>query len=159
MKKAEKSSLISKVQDNLQGASGVFVVENRGLTVKKTEELRRILAPITVMFKVVKNRLLKRALDGSKFAPISDLLKNPTAVALATDPFAVAKALHAFAEANPNLAIVGGQMDDGLMSADDVVTVAKLPSMDEIRGTFLRLLSEPAARMARVTSKYAETKQ
>ncbi|MDR1071056.1 MAG: 50S ribosomal protein L10 [Rickettsiales bacterium] len=156
MKKDKKSSLISEVADCLAAASGVFVVENRGLTVRETEELRKTLNPIVLLFKVVKNRLMKRALDGSAFAPVSELMRRPTAVALAKDPFGVAKALAAFAETHPNLSIVGGQMDGGLMSQSDVIEISKLPSLLEIRGTIARILLEPASRLARVSAEYGK---
>ena len=156
MKKVEKSSLISKVQEDLAKASGVFVVENHGMTVRETEELRKTLRPLVQMFRVVKNRLMKRALDNSKFSAVSELLKNPTAVALANDPFAVAKALAAFSESHPNLTIVGGQMDSKLMSQSDVIEISKLPSLLEIRGTIARILIEPASRLARVSAEYGK---
>lgn len=156
MKRNEKSSLISKVQESLANASGIFIVENHGLTVKETEELRDILRPMVSLFKVVKNRLMKRALDGTAFAPVSELMRRPTAVALADDPYGTAKALAAFAEAHPNLSIVGGQMDGGLMNQSDVIAIAKLPSLLEIRGTIARILIEPASRLARVSAEYGK---
>jgi large subunit ribosomal protein L10 len=154
MKREEKSSLISKVKDSLQGASGIFVVENHGLTVSETEELRDTLRPVTHLFKVVKNRLMKLALDGSSFESVSTLLKRPTAVAVASDPFAVAKALASFAEKHPGLTIVGGQMDSGLLNQNDVIAISKLPSLLEIRGTIARILVEPASRLARVSKEF-----
>ena len=144
------------MQESLAKSSGVFVIENHGLTVKQTEELRGILKPMVVMFKVVKNRLMKRALDGSVFASVSDLMKKPTAVALASDPFAVAKALAQFAEKHPKLSIVGGHMDGNLMSQGDVIAVSKLPSLLEIRGTIARILIEPGSRLARVSAEYGK---
>ena len=156
MKKEDKSSLISKVKDSLAAASGVFVVENRGLSVKETEELRNILRPVVKMFKVVKNRLMKRALDGTAFSAASKFLKKPTAVVLAAEPYAAAKALATFAEAHPNLAIVGGHMDSKLMEQGDVLEIAKLPSMLEIRATLARILVEPASRLARVSAEYGK---
>ncbi|MDR1826591.1 MAG: 50S ribosomal protein L10 [Rickettsiales bacterium] len=159
MKKEEKSSLISKVRECLEKASGIFVIKNGGLTVKETEELRRVLRPMTAMVRVVKNRLMKRALDGTAFAPASDLMKSPTAVVAATDPFGVAKALAGFAETHPNLRIVGGQMDGGVMDESEVLAIAKLPSLLEIRGTIARILIEPASRLARVSKEYGKKNQ
>ncbi|MDR2769987.1 MAG: 50S ribosomal protein L10 [Rickettsiales bacterium] len=156
MNKQEKASLISNVRKSLGEAEGIFVIENHGLSVRETEQLRAILRPITSLFKVVKNRLMARALDGSPFAPISELLKRPTAVALASDPYAVAKALAAFAEAHPNLEIVGGQMDAGLMGKPEVERIAKLPSLKEIRGTIARIFAEPASRLARLAAEYGK---
>ena len=156
MKRSEKSTLISEVQESLASASGVFVVENLGLTVKETEELRKNLRPLVSMFKVVKNRWMKKALDGSEFAAVSELMKRPTAVALASDPYAAAKVLAAFAETHPALSIIGGQMDNGLMDQAGVLTIAKLPSLLEVRGTIARILVEPASRLARVSAEYGK---
>ncbi|MDR1360840.1 MAG: 50S ribosomal protein L10 [Rickettsiales bacterium] len=156
MKRDEKSGLISKIHDSLQSANGVFVIENHGLTVKETESLRKELAGLVSVFKVVKNRLMKMALKETSFESVSEILKKPTAVAIATDSLAVTKVLAKFAETHPKLTIVGGQMDAGLLNADGVVQLSKLPSMLEIRGTIARILIEPASRLARVSAEYGK---
>ena len=156
MKREEKSNLISALQSSLQDANGVFVVENHGLTVKEMEGLRNELRPLVSVFKVVKNRLMKLALQDTDFAPVSDLMKRPTAVAVATDGLAVTKVLVKFAEEHPNLTIVGGKMDAELLDVNGVVQLSKLPSMLEIRGTIARILIEPASRLARVSAEYGK---
>ena len=93
MRREEKSDLISALQSSLQEANGVFVVENNGLTVKEFEALRNELRPLVSVFKVVKNRLMKLALKDTNFEAVSDLMKRPTAVAVATDALAVTKVL------------------------------------------------------------------
>jgi len=156
MKREEKSDLISALQSSLKEANGVFVIENKGLTVKQMEGLRKSLRGLVSIFKVVKNRLMKLALSDTDFAPVSDLMKRPTAVAVATDALAVTKVLAKFAEANPNLIIVGGKMDAGLLDSDDVMQLSKLPSLLEIRGTIARILVEPGSRLARVSAEYGK---
>ena len=156
MKREEKSDLISSLQNHLQSANGVFVVENHGLTVNETEKLRNELRGLVTVFKVVKNRLMKMALKDTSFEPVSDLMKKPTAVAIATDGLAVTKVLAKFAETHPNLTIVGGKMDADLLSADGVMQLSKLPSLLEIRGTIARILIEPASRLARVSAEYGK---
>jgi large subunit ribosomal protein L10 len=159
MKREEKSNLISALQSSLQDANGVFVVENHGLTVKEMEGLRKELRPIVSVFKVVKNRLMKLALQDTDFAPVSDLMKRPTAVAVATDGLAVTKVLVKFAEEHPNLTIVGGKMDADVLGVDDIVQLSKLPSLLEIRGTIARILVEPGSRLARVSAEYGKKNQ
>ncbi|MBO7066815.1 MAG: 50S ribosomal protein L10, partial [Alphaproteobacteria bacterium] len=78
MRREEKSDLISALQSSLQDANGVFVVENNGLTVKEFEALRNELRPLVSVFKVVKNRLMKRALKDTNFEAVSDMMKRPT---------------------------------------------------------------------------------
>ncbi|MDR0967276.1 MAG: 50S ribosomal protein L10 [Rickettsiales bacterium] len=154
MKRDEKSALISTLQENIASANGIFVIENHGTSVKDFEALRRELAPITSVFKVVKNRLFKRAVAGTGFADVEKLMVRPTAVAIATDGLAVTKVLAKFAESHPTISIVGGQMDAGLLDAKAVEQLSKLPSLSEIRGTIARILVEPASRLARVSAEY-----
>ncbi len=159
MKREEKSDLISALQSSLKEANGVFVVENHGLTVQEMEGLRNELRPLVSVFKVVKNRLMKLALKDTNFEAVSDMMKRPTAVAVATDGLAVTKVLAKFAEAHPNLTIVGGKMDADVLDTDGVLQLSKLPSLLEIRGTIARILVEPASRLARVSAEYGKKEQ
>ena len=156
MRREEKSDLISALQSSLKDANGVFVVENHGLTVKELEGLRNELRPLVSVFKVVKNRLMKLALKDTDFEPVSEMMKRPTAVAVATDGLAVTKVLAKFAEEHPNLIIIGGKMDAGVLDKDGIVQLSKLPSLLEIRGTIARILVEPASRLARVSAEYGK---
>ena len=159
MRREEKSDVISALQSSLKDANGIFVVENHGLTVKEMEALRNELRPIVSVFKVVKNRLMKLALKDTDFEPVSDMLKRPTAVAVATDGLAVTKVLAKFADEHPNLTIVGGKMDADVLDVDGVMQLSKLPSLLEIRSTIARILVEPASRLARVSAEYGKKEQ
>jgi len=156
MKKEDKSSLISSLQQHIANANGVFVIENHGIPVKDFEALRRELAPITSVFKVVKNRLFKLAVRGTSFEGVSEFMQRPTAIAIATDSLAVTKVLAKFAETHPTMSIVGGKMDADLLDAKAVEQLSKLPSLNEIRGTIARILIEPASRLARVSGEYGK---
>jgi large subunit ribosomal protein L10 len=156
MKREEKSSLVSSLQGHIANANGVFIIENHGTTVKDMEQLRRELKPAVSVFKVVKNRLFKLAVKGSSFENVSQLMKRPTAVAIATDALAVTKVLAKFAEAHPSISIIGGKMDAELLDANAVEQLSKLPSLLEIRGTIARILIEPASRLARVSAEYGK---
>ena len=156
MRREEKSDLISALQSSLKDANGVFVIENHGLTVKEMEILRNELRPVVSVFKVVKNRLMKLALKDTDFEPVSEMMKRPTAVAVATDGMAVTKVLAKFAEAHPNLSIIGGKMDADVLDKDGIMQLSKLPSLLEIRGTIARILVEPASRLARVSAEYGK---
>lgn len=156
MRREEKSDLISALQSSLKDANGVFVVENHGLTVKELEGLRNELRPLVSVFKVVKNRLMKLALKDTNFEPVSEMMKRPTAVAVATDGLAVTKVLAKFAEEHPNLTIIGGKMDADVLDKDGIVQLSKLPSLLEIRGTIAHILVEPASRLARVSAEYGK---
>ncbi len=159
MRREEKSDLISALQSSLKEANGVFVIENHGLTVKEFEALRNELRPMVSLFKVVKNRLMKLALKDTDFEPVSEMMKRPTAVAVATDGLAVTKVLAKFAEEHPNLTIVGGKMDADVLDQAGIVQLSKLPSLLEIRATIARILVEPGSRIARVSAEYGKKEQ
>ena len=156
MRREEKSDLISALQSSLKEANGIFVVENHGLTVKEFETLRNELRPLVSLFKVVKNRLMKLALKDTDFEPVSELMKRPTAVAVATDALAVTKVLAKFADEHPKVSILGGKMDAELLDVNGVMQLSKLPSLLEIRGTIARILIEPASRLALVSAEYGK---
>ena len=100
-------------------------------------------------FKVAKNRLALIALEGSRYQPIGELLKGPTALATSTDPVAAAKIAVDFAKTNDKLEIVGGAMGDIMLDADGIKALAALPSLDELRGTIIGLIQAPATKIAR----------
>jgi len=154
MKRTEKENQIATLKQEIDSASGIFVVQNDGVVVKDMEQLRRDLAPNVSRFQVTKNRLLRIALKSTQFEPVHELLHKPTAVAFATDPLAVTKILAKFAEGNPKLVLLGGFMDSELLDASGIVRLSKLPSLLEIRGTIARILVEPASRLARVSKEY-----
>jgi len=156
MKKAEKSNLVSSLQELIRESDGVFVIENGGATVKAFEALRRELRPVVKLFKVVKNRLFKLAVHGTDYADVSDIMKRPTAVAIASDGLAVTKVLAQFAEKNPKIMILGGKMNARILDAKAIEELSKLPSMLEIRGTIARILVEPGSRLARVSAEYGK---
>lgn len=156
MKREEKSDLVSSLHSSLKEANGVFVIENKGLTVKELEGMRNELRGIVSIFKVVKNRLMKLALKDTDFEPVSDLMKRPTAVAVATDALAVTKVLAKYADMYPKIEIVGGKMDADLLDSNGVVQLSKLPSLLEIRATIARIVIEPASRLARVSGEYGK---
>ncbi len=101
-------------------------------------------------FKVTKNRLAKIALKGTKFENLSDHFTGPTAVAASEDPVAAAKVAVEFANKNEKLQIVCGSLETEALDADAVKALAKLPSLDELRGKIIGLIQAPATKVAGV---------
>jgi large subunit ribosomal protein L10 len=101
-------------------------------------------------FTVTKNRLAKLALKGTRFEPVSDLFKGPTAIAYSRDPVAAARIAVKYAEGNQKLAVVGGALEAKVLDAKEVTSLAKLPSWDELRAKLLGMIQTPATRIAGV---------
>ena len=128
----------------------MLVARNDGLTVTAVSELRRKMRAAGASYKVAKNRLATRALEGTRFQGISPLLKGPTALAWSVDPVAVAKTAVEFAKTNDKFVVLGGALGTQTLSADGVKALAELPSLETLRAQLLGLIQTPATRIAGV---------
>ena len=81
---------------------------------------------------------------------MSDLFKGPTAIAYSSDPVAAARIAVKYADANEKLAVIGGALDAKVLDAKDVTSLAKLPSLDELRAKIVGMIATPATRIAGV---------
>jgi len=145
----EKVEVIDEVRERLEGSQASVVTEYRGLTVAEMAELRRTLRAAGGDYKVFKNTLVRRALDGSGHEPIADFLEGPTAIAFVSgDVSAVAKALRDFAKANPALVIKGGVFDGSALSAKDLTALADLPSREVLLAKLAGLIASPMTSLA-----------
>ena len=102
-------------------------------------------------FKVTKNRLTRLALKGTKFEHLSDLFKGPTGIAYSDDPVAAARVAVKFADDNEKFVVLGGGLDEQALDVSAVTALAKLPSLDELRGKLVGMIQTPATRIAGVT--------
>jgi len=134
----------------------VVVMLNKGMTATQTEALRVGMRAEGVTFKVSKNRLVLRALKGTRFEGIGPLLKGPTGIATSKDPVAAAKVAAKFAKDNEKLIILGGALGDKVLDKSGIEALSKLPSLDEMRASLLRLFQTPATRLAVLAQKPAE---
>ena len=152
MDRAAKSQMVAELKQTFSETSVVVVTRNLGLTVAQSSALRNRMREAGATFKVAKNRLALIALEGTAYAPISDLLTGPTALATSTDPVAAAKVAVDFARTNDKLEIVGGAMGDTILDVNGVKALAGLPSLDELRARIVGLIQAPATKIAQVVN-------
>ena len=150
MDRVQKQKLVETLQQDLADTACVVVTHQTGLTVAEATQLRRQMRSAGARYRVTKNRLARRALDGTPFAPLTPLFSGPTAIAFSRDPVAAAKVAVEFANRNDKLTIIGGGLSGQLIDAAGVMELALLPGIDELRGKILGLLVAPATRLARV---------
>ncbi len=167
MDRAQKASDVAELHKTLNETEALVITRNAGLTAAQDSDLRVKMRKEGVSYRVWKNRLVLRALQGTRFEGIGPMLKGPTAIATAQDPVAAAKIAATFAKDNDKLVIVGGALGEKVLDKAGVEALSKLPSLDQIRATLLGLLNAPAQRIAtiaqapasqvaRVISAYAE---
>ena len=153
MDRSQKADLVAELKSVLSETSVVVITRNLGLTVAQSTDLRLKMRDAGAQFKVAKNRLALIALDGSRYQPIGDLLKGPTALATSGDPVAAAKVAVHFAKTNDKLEIVGGAMGDTVLDANGIMALAALPSLDQLRATIVGLIQAPASKIARTINE------
>ena len=150
MDRSQKADLIATLNKTFTSTELVVVTQQSGMTVAEVTDLRRQMRQAGAGFKVAKNRLARRALEGTRFQGISDMFKGPTAVAYSTDPVAAAKVAVAFSSKNEKLKIVGGSLGERKLDQAGVKALATLPSLSEDRAKLVGLLAAPATRLATV---------
>ena len=150
MDRAKKQQLVAELHAVFAAASLVVVTHQTGLTVGESTVLRRQMRAAGASYRVIKNRLAKLALVDTHYAGLTDLFEGPTAIAYSTDPVAAAKIAVQFAKDNDKLVVVGGGILDLRLSAAEVLALTQLPSLDELRGQLVGLLTTPATRIAGV---------
>ena len=150
MNRQEKAELIETLQTTLNASTTVVVAHQVGMTVAESSDLRAKMREAGAGFKVTKNRIAKLALNDTPHTVLESLFTGPTAIGTSADPVAAAKVLVEYAKDNDKLTIVGGSMDGKSLDKAGVEALAKLPSLDELRGKLVGILQAPAAKLARV---------
>jgi large subunit ribosomal protein L10 len=144
-----KVEVVDEVKSLIGSATASIVSEYRGLTVAELAQLRGALAAVGGDYKIFKNTLVRRAIDGGDYQPLTEYLNGPTALTFVQgDVSAVAKALRDFARANPLLVIKGGLADGSLLSASDLAALADLPPRDVLLARLAGALAAPMQQMA-----------
>lgn len=139
----QKKTVVSSVSESISGAKAAVLAEYRGLTVEQMTTLRTEARDNNVYFKVIKNTLAKRAVEGTDFESLSEHLTGPVAFAASEDPVAVAKVISNFAKDNDALKITAGVMDGNPISEAEIGALAKLPSRDELLAKLIGTMQAP----------------
>ena len=150
MDRTQKAEAVESLNGLFADAGAVVVAHYSGMTVAQMGELRTRLRKAGASFRVAKNRLAVRALEGTQAKGIADLFKGPTGIAYSKDPVAAPKVLVAYAKENGKLKILGGIAVGTVLNTDGVKALAELPSLDQLRSKIIGLLQAPATKVAGV---------
>ena len=150
MDRSQKEALVASMNGIFDTASSVVVTHYSGLNVAEITELRNRMRAAGAQFKVTKNRLVRRALEGTKMEGLLPLFEGPTAMAFSDDPVMPAKVAVKFAKENKKLIVLGGTLDHKVLDTTEVNALAQLPSLDEQRAIIIGLVQAPATKIAGV---------
>ena len=128
-KKKEVSELAAKINE----AKVVLLTDYRGINVADVTKLRADLRNTNSEYKVIKNNIIKRALDANGESGLDDLLEGPTAIVIGTEDYLEpSKVIYNFSKNNEFYKIKGGIIEGKVMTAEEIITLAKLPSRQEL---------------------------
>ncbi len=150
MDRTEKEEVVASLHKTFEDSSIVVVTHYSGLTVAEMSDLRNQMREAGASFKVSKNRLTRRALEGTQYQPLDNLFTGPTGIAYSEDPVAAAKAAVNFSKTNDKLIVLGGALGDEQLDVAKIKSLASLPSLDELRAKIVGMISTPATRIAGV---------
>jgi large subunit ribosomal protein L10 len=150
MNKEQKAAAVEEIAAQLSDAGAIFAVDYRGIGVPEAAELRAKLAESDAVFRVVKNRLAKRATESAGTSELDELLEGPTALTLVKgDPVTAAKAIADFAREHEVPTYKGGLMDGAPLDPDQFRRIARLPGVEVLQAQLLGAVASPVTGIAR----------
>jgi large subunit ribosomal protein L10 len=150
MMRTDKESAVKDIKARFDRMTSAVFVDFTGMTVEEVGLLRNVLRDKGVDYKVVKNTLVKRALDGAAYLPKLDTaLRGMTGIAWSyEEPSAAARVLKDFCRENEKLKVKGGLLDGQVLDGKAVETqLATLPNKDEARAMLLATFLAPAQQL------------
>ena len=149
--KARKIELLTQYNELIENSRAIFLAEYTGMNVKDMNALRDKVYEANGAFHVTKNTLFKLALENAQRELPDNFLEGQLATGFATEEApALAKALVDFAKDDEKITLRGGFLGDEFMTVEQIESLAKLPSMDQLRSQIIGLLSAPARDVASI---------
>lgn len=151
MNKQEKLDAVSELKDLLEQVASVVVADFRGLTVEEANALRAEIGKAECQYRVIKNTMILRAIEGTSMEGLTDLFRGPSAIAYSfNDAVAPAKVIDKFASSSKHLKVKGGYMDGQILDTANVKNLASMKGKDELRAELLATFMAPAQGFVRL---------
>ena len=154
-----KQPIVDEISGVINGAQSVVVVDYLGLTVAEDTQLLKQLREAGVTYKVYKNTLVNRAIQGTEFEGLKDVLEGPSAFAISKDDAtAPARIVANFIKKAKCCELKSGVVEGTYYDAAGIATIATIPSRDELIAKFMGSIQSPITNFARVIKQIAEQK-
>ncbi len=155
---SEKQAIVAELTEKLKNATAGVLVDYSGITVAEDTEMRRKLREEKVEYSVIKNTLLKFAINNIGLEELDPVLNGTTSIAIsADDPIAPAKIIKEYADKLANhFEIKGGFMDGKVLSVDEINALASIPALPVLQAQVLGTMLAPISSFAAVIKAIAE---
>ena len=162
MKKAyiEKQAIIDEIKDKFERAESAVVVDYMGITVAQADAMRKKLREANVDYTVYKNTLVKRAIAGTEWEALGEVLEGPSGFAFSyDDATAPARVLNDSIKEYKKMEFKGGVVEGAVYGKEDMQAIANIPSREVLISKFMGSIQSPIANFARVVQQIAEQKE
>ena len=154
----QKKEEVSKLAAEMKEAKIILLTDYRGINVTDVTNLRTDLRNVNAKYAVIKNNITRRALAECGIEGLEDKLVGPTAVIMSNEDYLEpAKVIYKFSKDNDYYKIKGGVIEGKVMTAEEIITLAKLPSRETLlsmlAGALLGNISKVAVALDQVRIK------
>jgi large subunit ribosomal protein L10 len=150
MNREEKGQAIEEIAAEIGAAEAIFAVDYRGISVPQAAELRAKLREADAGFRIVKNRLTKRAADQAGEQRLAEFLQGPTALTFVRgDTAQAAKAISTFNKEHDVLSFKGGFMGELALDEERFKSIARLPAREVLDGQLAGVVASPLTGLVR----------
>ncbi len=157
--KQAKQVIIDEIKAKLDGAQSAVVIDYMGTTVAQADAMRKKLREANVDYTVYKNTLIKRAIEGTEFAPLADVLDGPSAIAISKeDATAPARVLKEVIDDFKKMEFKAGVVEGNFFDQDGIKEIASIPSRDVLIAKFMGSIQSPVSKAVRTFQAIADAK-
>ena len=155
----DKKAVVAEVSAQVANAETIVIAEYHGIEVSDLTVLRKKARESGVFLRVLKNTLVRRAVEGTPFSVLADQMVGPLIYSISADPVAAAKVLNDFAKTNDKLAIKAGSYAGKVLDKAGVQALASIPSREELLSKLLYVMQAPVAGFVRALDALAKQRE
>ena len=157
--KQQKQIIIDEIKAKLDGAQAAVLIDYMGTTVAQADAMRKKLREANVDYTVYKNTLIKRAIEGTEFAPLADVLDGPSAIAISKeDATAPARVLKEVIDEFKKMEFKAGVVEGNFFDQEGIKEIASIPSRDVLIAKFMGSIQSPVSKAVRTFQAIADAK-
>ena len=156
---AEKQAIIDEIKTKLESAQSAIVIDYAGITVDEANQMRKGLREANVDYKIYKNTLMKRAIEGTDFEELGQILEGPSAFAMSDeDATAPARVLAKTMKDLNKMSFKGGVVEGTFYDAEGIEKLSKIPGREVLIAKFMGSIQSPVGKFVRTLAAIAEDK-
>ena len=154
-----KQPVVAEIAEVLNGAKSAVVVDYMGITVEEADSMRKQLREAGIDYTVYKNTLVNRAIQGTEFESLAQVLSGPSAFAFGyEDATAPARELNSVIKKLNKMTFKAGIVEGEFYDQEGILAIAKLPSRDELIAKFMGSIKSPVSKFAYLLQAIADQK-